>query len=247
MSATASSVPVARPRMLAACLALLLFAADLSAAESDFPRDALKGIEAMRRLPADGFHVVESQGRLLLVSTNGHYVIAGGRILDLWNQVEVKSVADVDGTLRMPLARMGIEAKSLGGIVAGQANSAQRVTAFLDPGSPESRKVLPLLRELGKQYRLDVVFVPAQPARAGITRALICDREAALAFLNESRIPTPLSDSSSCGERELERARVTVQLLGITSLPFTVSPNGATVAGTPKDYAAFVAANLESQ
>lgn len=238
---------ILRPRALLSCLVPLLLATGLNAAESEFPRDALKGIDAMRRLPADGFHVVESQGRLLLVSTNGHYVIAGGRILDLWNQVEVKAVADVDGTLRMPLGRMGIEANSLGGVVTGQASSTHRVTAFLDPASPESRKLLPLLRELGKQYRLDLVFVPAQPARAGISRALICDRQAALAFFNESRVPAPLPDSNSCGQKELERALVTVQLLGITTLPLTVSPNGATVAGTPKNYAAFVAANQESQ
>lgn len=216
------------------------------AAEKDFPSDALKGIDAMRRLPADGFHLVESQGRLLLVSTNGHYVVTGGRVLDLWNQVEVKSVADVEGTLRMPLARMGIQADAFGGLVAGQPNSAQRVTAFLDPGSTESRKLLPLLRDLGKHYRIEVIFVPAQPQRAGTSRALICDPQAALAFYQESRVPSPLPDSNECGQKQLERARVTVQLLGITSLPFTVSPNGATVAGTPKNYTAFVTANLES-
>lgn len=227
------------------CLALSI-TTGASAAESDFPHDALKGIEAMRRLPADGFHIVESQGRLLLVSTNGHYVVTGGRILDLWNQTEVKSVADVEGTLRLPLARMGIEAKALGGITTGQTNSAQKVTAFLDPGSAESRKLLPPLRELSKQYRIDVVFVPAQPARAGISRALICDRQAAFAFFNDSRAPAALPDSNSCGEEELARARVTVQLLGISSLPFTVSPNGAAIAGTPKNYSAFVTANLES-
>jgi thiol:disulfide interchange protein DsbC len=234
-----------RARALVASL-LILLSADLPAAEADFPRDALKGIDAMRRLPADGFHVVESQGRLLLVSTNGHYVVTGGRILDLWNQVEVRSVADVDGTLRLPLARMGIDAKALGGLIAGQESAKQRVTAFLDPGSAESRKLLPLLRELAPNYRLDLIFVPAQPQRAGISRALICDRQAALAFFNEARAPAALPDSNSCGEKELERARVTVHLLGITSLPFTVSPNGATVAGIPKNYAAFVTANQES-
>ena len=101
--------------------------------DENIPRDVLKGIEAMRRLPVDGFHVVESQGRLLLVSTNGHYVVSGGRIIDLWNQIEVKSVADVDGTTRIPLSRMGIEASALGGIVTGQVREPQRVTAFVDP------------------------------------------------------------------------------------------------------------------
>lgn len=135
-------------------------------APADVPHDVLKGIEAMRRLPAEGFHIVESQGRLLLVSTNGHYVVSGGRILDLWNQVEITSVADVEATTHMPLARMGIDASALGGVVIGQESARQRVTTFLDPASAESRKVLPLVRELAKSYRLDVVFVPAQPARA---------------------------------------------------------------------------------
>jgi len=216
-------------------------------ADNTIPRDVLEGIEAMRRLPVDGFHIVESQGRLLLVSTNGHYVVSGGRIIDLWNQIEVKSVADVDGTTRIPLARMGIEAAALGGIVAGQAKEQQRVTAFLDPSSPESRKLLPYLRDVGKTYRLEIVFVPAQPSRAGISRALICDPKAAMTFIEQGTVPAPVSDANGCGRKELERARVTVALLGIEALPFTVAPNGATVAGTPKNFAEFVASNREAQ
>ncbi len=69
---------------------LAIVASDAAfSAPADVPHDVLKGIEAMRRLPAEGFHIVESQGRLLLVSTNGHYVVSGGRILDLWNQIEI--------------------------------------------------------------------------------------------------------------------------------------------------------------
>jgi thiol:disulfide interchange protein DsbC len=227
------------------CVSALLAMQPAAASTAELPRDVLTGIEAMRRLPADGFHIVESQGRLLLVSTNGHYVVSGGRILDLWNQIEVRSVADVEGTLRMPLARMGIDAKALGGAVVGESQSPQRVTVFLDPGSPESRKLLPYIRELGKSYRVEVIFVPAQPARGGIARALICDPQATLRFISDAEIPTPLAESERCGEKELERARVSVQLLGIKVLPFTVAPNGATVGGTPKHYATFVAANLE--
>lgn len=227
-------------------LAIVASNAALSA-PADVPHDVLKGIEAMRRLPAEGFHIVESQGRLLLVSTNGHYVVSGGRILDLWNQIEIRSVADVEGTTHMPLARMGINANALGGVVTGQEGSGQRVTTFLDPASAESRKALPLIRELAKTYRLEVVFVPAQPARAPISRALICDQKAALRFVTDAQLPPPVADSDRCGQKELERARVTVQLLGITTLPFTVAPNGATVAGTPKDYIAFVDRNREPQ
>ena len=215
-------------------------------ASADFPRDALKGIEAMRRLPADGFHVVQSKGRLLLVSTNGHYVVADGRILDLWNQVEIKTVADVERTTRIPLERMGIEAAVLGGVVTGRTDSEKRVTVFLDPASQESRKLLPQLQEIGQRFRVDVIFLPAQPERAGVSRALICDRAAALAFIAGSRVPAPLGEGTACGAKELERARVTVQLLGIASLPFTVFPNGATVAGVPKNFGELVVTNSET-
>jgi thiol:disulfide interchange protein DsbC len=215
-------------------------------AADEFPRDVLKGIEAMRRMPADGFHVVESQGRLLLVSTNGHYVVSGGRILDLWNQLEVKRVADLEGTLRLPLARMGINAASFGGLVIDPANATARVTVFLDPASADSRKLLPQLRQLGNAYRLELIFVPAQPARAAVSRAIICDTAAAQRFFLEGTVPAPLPAASDCGQKELERARVSLQLLGIQTLPFSVAGNGVTLAGAPDHYRDFVAANQET-
>lgn len=223
--------------------------ATVLAQESDreIPRDVLKGIDAMRQLPADGFHVVESQGRLLLVSTNGHYVVTGGRLLDLWNQLEIRSVADVEATLRLPLSRMGISTSDLGGVSVGLDAPVAAVTVFLDPASPESQKLLPQLRNLAAERRVDLVFVPARPERTNVSRALICDGDAARKFFSSSSIPAGVSGPQNCGNQELERARVTVQLLGIKNLPFSVTANGATVAGTPKDYIVFVAANQEKK
>lgn len=210
------------------------------------PRDVLKGIEAMRRLPAEGFHIVQSQGRLLVVSTNGHFAISGGRILDLWNNVEIRSVNDVEASTRLPLARLGIRAEALGGVSWGRKDKSQGATVFLDPGSAESRKFLPALRAAAAQHRIDVVFIPAQPARAGLSRALICDPAAAVAFLERATSPQPLASEQKCGIKELERARVTVELLGITTLPFSVAPNGATVSGATEDLSKWIAANGEA-
>lgn len=222
---------------------LLVLVAPSSNAADDFPRDVLKGIEAMERLPVEGFHVVESQGRLLLISTNGHYVVTGGRLLDLWNNVEVRSVADISATTHIPLARMGIHAKKLGGVSFGKDAPAPAVTVFLDPASAESGKILPQLRTLANERRVDVVFVPAHPDRANVSRALICDARAAQAFLANGHKPSPLSDEERCGVEELQRARVTVQLLGIQNLPFSVAANGATMSGTSNEYHQFVKAN----
>ena len=203
----------------------------------------LQGIDAMRRLPEEGFHLIEAQGQLMLVSTNGHFVVTGGRLIDLWNDVEVTRVADLDRTQRLPLARMGIRAQELGGVSVGTLDAEKFATVFLDPASPETAKLLPQLRSLMTTYRLDVVFVPARAERATVSRALICDHEAASVFLSTGAKPEPPAAGDSCGLKELERARTTVHLLGIRTLPFTVAPNGSTVAGSPDQYSKFVAEN----
>lgn len=212
-------------------------------AELEGARDVLQGIEAMRRLPADGFHLVESQGRLILVSTNGHYVVTGGRVIDLWNEVEVERVADLDQTTRLPLKRMGIRAKELGGLTTGRTDANEAVTVFLDPGSPESQKLLPQVRALLSRYRVDFIFVPAQAGRAETSRALICDPDAARRFIEAARLPETPVTTGTCGAQELERARVTTHLLGIKTLPMSVAPNGVTVAGSPKNYVELIAQN----
>lgn len=227
--------------------ALIMFAArslDARAEDSDIPRDVLKGIEAMKPLPVDGFQVVQSQGRLLLVSTNGHYVVTG-RIMDLWNLIEVRSVADVERTERIPLAHLGLSARQLGGVSVGKSEPREAVTVFLDPASSQSQEILPRLRELGNAHRVDLVFVPALAQRAAVARALICHPEAVAPFFNNTRVPEPQPEGDACGVAELQRARVTVQLLGIHTLPFSIAPNGATLAGAPKEYAQFIASNQE--
>jgi thiol:disulfide interchange protein DsbC len=205
-------------------------------ADTALARDLLKGVESMRRLPVDGFHLVEAQGHILIVSTNGHYAILGGRVLDLWNQLEIHKASDVDATLKLPLARMGIKTADLGGISVGRSDAVEAITVFLDPGSPRSQEILPELQSLAKRYKLDVVYVPAQDSRAAVARALICDHRAGESFFATGQIPRDVASSPSCGERELERARITVHLLGIDVLPYTVAPDGTPIAGHPKNY-----------
>jgi thiol:disulfide interchange protein DsbC len=231
-----------RSQLTAAALGLLATLPTF-AAEDDFPHDALQGIEAMQRLPAEGFHVVQSQGRLLLVSSNGHYVVSGGRLFDMWNQMELHSVADVRTSTRVPLARMGIKLNELGAVSVGKEAPTAAVTVFLDPLSAESRQLLPQLRQVIAQHRVDVVFIPAQPSRAAMSRTLICDKQAALAFLEQGRVPNALPEKEKCGAAELQHARVTAQIIGIRKLPFSVAANGETLSGTPEKYGEFVARN----
>ena len=240
---------MSRERKWSTCLlcagSLALGGTSASAQSPEFPRDVLSGIDAMQRLPVEGFHIVESQGRLLLVSTNGHYAVLGGRILDLWNAVEIRSVADVDQTLRIPLHRMGIKLDELGAVRVGQGAEAAAVTVFLDPASPETHKILPKIQSLLDQYAFTVVFVPAQASRKSESRALICSPEAAREYVRTGHAAAVVAEGDPCGATELEKNMVVVSVLGINVLPFTIAPNGATQAGIPEQYEAFIAANLE--
>ena len=74
-------------------LAMTLLHVSAAWSDQEIPRDLLKGIEAMRRLPVEGVQLVQAQGQLLIVSTNGHYVITGGRLIDLWNNLRLVGVA----------------------------------------------------------------------------------------------------------------------------------------------------------
>ncbi len=218
----------------------------LLADTESFPANVLGGIDAMKKLPVSGLHVVESQGRLLLVSTNGHYVVLGGRILDMWNQVEIQSVDDVQASLRIPLNRMGIRFTDLGGVALGNKNhKGKEVTVFLDPVSPESQKIIPHIKKLLKDYRFNIVFAPASATRGAASRFLICNEDVAKAFIQKGQPLPAIDNTDPCGKEKLQRNIVTVSLLGIKLLPFTITPNGISVAGIPDDYRAFIAANME--
>jgi len=208
----------------------------LQAAEHSLgSKELLQGIESMRRISADAWYLVQAQDRVMLVSVNGHYAATNLKLIDLWNQLEVKSIADLSASERIPLGRMGIKAKALGGVSVGPP-ADDPITVFLDPASPETQKLIPRLREIAQAKRVDLIFVPAQPSRAATTRALICNPQAAQNFLSGARLPEPPASDDRCGMGELEKARVTLQLLGIVTLPYTIAPNGLGIAGIPDNY-----------
>jgi hypothetical protein len=66
-----------------------------------------------------------------------------------------------------------------------------------------------------------------------------------MAFFETTRLPDPMPGADPCGAGELQRAQVTIQLLGIRTLPLSIAPNGVSVAGAPQDYARFIAGNQE--
>ena len=87
--------------------------------------------------------------------------------------------------------------------------------------------------------------MPAKAARKAASQALLCSEKAARLFIDTGRIsPDPAIDDA-CGTEKLKRNIVTIQVLGIDTLPFTIASNGRVIAGIPEDFGGFLAANLE--
>ncbi len=228
---------------LAATTLLALSATSGFAEPAGFPSHVLNGIDALQKLPAEGFHVVESQGRTLLVSTNGHYVVLGGRILDLWNQVEIRRVADVPKAQRIPLNRLRLDLDELGGVTVGQG---ARVVVFLDPLSKETPKLLEDIRALRASYQFRLVFMPAKADRRRASQALACSPTDARRFIHTGETPMSIPGDPGCGKERLQKTLVTASLLGIKIVPFTIAPNGATRPGHSTNYRGFLEENRHS-
>lgn len=228
--------------MVIASVAWLCASAFVHAETSGFPADVVRGIDAMARLPVRGFSVVESQGRMLLMSDNGHYVIVGGRLLDMWNQTEVHSVSDVRKTERIPVRRMGLTADKFGGLTLGQG---PRVMVWLDALGAETRAVLDQIGKLRDRFTFEVVWLPALPQRKDANRALICSKRAAEQYVRTAD-PEPLrAPAGDCGREELAKTLTTAAVLGIDRVPFSIAPNGQTLIGASRTFAEFLAQNLE--
>lgn len=214
-----------------------------------WPEGILDGIDRMATLPASAFHVVESGGRTVVVSANGHYAMVNGELWDMWNGFEIRSVADVDRSLAIPLERLGLGDHSLAGITlrATPEPSGGRVTLFLDPAAPEGIDAVAAARALLGRYVFRLVFVPAHEGRYGATQNLLCSEGAAREFAEFGQLSRGGPTDPVCGRDAMERNLAVVRVLGIDTVPFTVAPNGRVLPGVPRGYGEFLAANEERE
>ena len=212
-----------------------------------WPQGILEDIDEMVTLPARAFHVVESGGRTVLVSSNGHYAVVNGALWDMWNGFRIQSVEDVERSKAIPLARLGIDDQALEGITLQSVVEPPggRVTLFLDPAAPEGVDAVTAARGLLERYSFRLVFVPTHEGRYAATQSVLCAQTAAEAFVLSGRVARGAPSEPRCGLDAMHRNIALVQVLGIDALPFTVAPNGAVLPGVPTGYTAFLASNEE--
>ena len=211
-----------------------------------WPQGILDDIDAMATLPAQAFHVVESGGRTTLVSSNGHYAVVNGELWDMWNGFRIRSVADVQRSLAIPIQRLGIS-EALAGITLQTVAEPPggRVTLFLDPAAPEGVSAVTAARRLLDRYAFRLVFVPAHQGRYAASQSLLCSQSAAQGFVISGQVARNTPPGQRCGLDAMHRNITLVQVLGIDTLPFTVAPNGMVLPGVPAAYGQFLADNEE--
>ena len=212
-----------------------------------WPEGMLDDIDAMVLLPAPAFHVVESNGRAVMISSNGHYAVFNGELWDMWNGFRIRSVADVERSKAIPLKRLGLSESGLEGITLQSVPQPPGglATVFLDPAAPEGADAVRAARGLLDRYAFRLVFVPAHEGRHAATQALLCADEAARAFVVSGTVARGAPGEPLCGLDAMHRNLALVQVLGIDVLPFTIAPNGAVLPGVATGYSEFLASNEE--
>ncbi|MGI9304173.1 MAG: hypothetical protein ACR2RB_15940 [Gammaproteobacteria bacterium] len=178
----------------------------------------------------------------MLISQEGHYAVVGGRIMDFWNGLEIKSLDDLKRSNRIPASRLPPE--GLGAVKLGEG---PRITLFIDPLSPTTGDVLSAARDMSSRYAVHLVLLPTSKDRTEVSRRLLCLEPAeALKHLggelSEASLP-PGKDG--CGREKLQRNLVAATLFRVRKVPFVVAANGAFSAGLPDDYRGFFDDNTE--
>ena len=198
-------------------------------------------ISRMARLPAGGVQAVETtDGHLLFITDNGRYLFRG-TVHDLWNGVELTSLAQAERLAgHIDLARLKLDPADLGAINDGIGRD---VVVFVDPDCEHCRALYADLPSLTHRYRFRLVPLPITAESQSLVLALHClastDPVAALKSLleHDDQLPTP---TGTCGQGTAQRTLVTAQILGIRGTPFLIAPDGRLHQGRPDDLAAWL-------
>jgi thiol:disulfide interchange protein DsbC len=222
-------------------LSMLVFSTASQAEENfSFGKGVVGDIEAMAPLPAEGFNLIQANGRLLLVSKDGHYAIKGGRILDAWHGFEIKTVGDLERSKRVPKKFRTLPWNQMGVITFGK-EKADEILAFLDPTTSKGQPIISQLVGLSSNYLIRIVPLPATDERAVTVERMLCLKSIdQMRYLKGEAVELP--KRGSCDKGPLMRNVVTAMALRIKQLPRVVAPNGSAKSGA-FDIADFVNQN----
>ena len=210
---------------------------------ADQLNEMANSIEGMRKLPANGLNMVEvGEGQIALSSLNGRFLIVGD-VYDAWNQRKLTSLDDVDKYAnRIDLDNIGLNLDLLatlplrGPAPDGDGDAEYRQTIlFVDPGHERSRSMIEQARtylsESGQGEAIKVVLVPFLEGSDRLARRTMClaEREggaAAIKAVMNQTMSEIEPQTEQCGTEKVIKSYSVAQVLGITSAPYWIMPNG---------------------
>lgn len=206
--------------------------------------------EKTMRLPVDGLVALEINGRIVLASTNFHYLIIPERIVDGWNQLEVRNWADVVESTRIPIDDiLGDRIKQMGTVVITDlpAPPAEErppeVVIWLDAYGRETPALIAQLQPLLGAYRFRFLWLPHAPLTADQNAAFICAPQLAETYIRQGQLDGEVLKSALCDTDRTAINMVTAQILGIQKVPTIFAENGEMHVGLPPDLSQFLSQN----
>jgi len=212
-------------------VAVLLFGLGHVQAENIDVKTYLDGIEKIKRVPINGLSMAKANGEIIFISSNGHYVIRNGKLLDVWNNIEIDNFKKLEESKKINFKQIGLNITDLTSIKVGNGDS--EVSIFIDPYCPNCTNLLNHINTLKDEYTFNVIITPLLGKKSVIAaKYLVCNvdkDERYNVLLNKQFLnQAPIED---CKYGQIQKSMVTANLMGINAVPFTVSANGVTIRG----------------
>lgn len=223
-----------RLRLAALGLALTLPATSALAADKEAIAESLKQhmpgipIDSISETPADGLYELVSNGQIAYVTADGKYLLAGD-LIDVANRQNLTQ-RKLDAQRLVTLEDVPGERKL---VFPADGEKKHAITILTDPTCPFCEKLhneLPALREAGVE--VTYILSPRQgPGSKGfkLSSQVQCADEPKQAL--ERAMRGQSVDASACADDVMKENMALSNRLGMSGTPYTVLPNGATVAG----------------
>lgn len=187
---------------------------------------------------AGPFRLVETQNGLVMMSTNGRYVLKG-QLYDAWKKEEIESVDQLSlNNSQIPLREMSIDFSSLNSFLTGNVMKPN-VVIFVDPLCPACHQLLEQTESLNDEYSFTFVVVPALGDKSNeLASKFYCatdKNERVTAFKNSSL--TNLTQQVDCDKSGYTQTLMLAQIIGVNGVPMIIAPDQTIGRGVPDNLA----------
>lgn len=214
--------------------------------KEDIAREASKvKIDNVIDLPIRGMRAVESNGQIMFISTDGRFAFKG-KMYDIWNQSQYTSVSEIKANaFKVSLDKMRIDPTTLNTVTIG--DGPKETVIFLDPRCPYCHKLAKQTLALIDEYTFHFVFVsllgPESEKNVAQVACAKNKEEVIPAMLSRSLDQIDLVPMNKCDTSKIVKSTTTSQILGISGVPYTISPNGTVQQGMPRNLKNWLSAN----